>query len=102
MNKDISPLDWHNTKFLDYIPDHFVKVKFRHDESRETVLIWLQHNVTGRYAIAPISTMHEKTELGATPFPPASPGVARSFWHESLYIGFEEPAEATMYAMFYK
>jgi len=80
-------MDWHNTKFLSYIPNHFVRVKFEHSEDRLKVLQWLQNNTSGRFAIEPVVTTHRRQQ-----------------WlvNEQYQIGFEVPADATMYTMFYK
>lgn len=87
MIDNINPLDWHNTKFLTVIPEHFVRVKFRHNEERLAVLEWLQNNTRGRFAIGPVTDSGEQ-----------------QLWlvSENLQIGFENPAEATMYSMFFQ
>ena len=84
----VNPMDWHNTKALDFIPDHFVRVKFRHNNSRAEVLTWLEQNTVGRYAIEVVAD-HE---------PKGGFGILR----EDYQIGFENPAEATMYTMFFR
>lgn len=86
---DINPLDWHNTKFLDFIPDHFVRVKFRHNQSRSEVLAWIEQNTVGRYAIAEVIDNEDNATRGF-------------LINEKYQIGFEEPAEATMYTMFFR
>ncbi len=81
----INPIDWHNTRLLDFIPEHFVKVKFRHDETRGKVLEWLEQNATGRCAIEVIPEQSGERWLVV----------------EEYQIGFENPADATMYTMFF-
>jgi hypothetical protein len=85
---EFNPMDWHNTKVLDFIPDHFVRVKFRHNHSRAEVLSWLEKNTTGRYAIEAVTDHSERTGFGVL--------------REDFQIGFENPAEATMYTMFFR
>ena len=88
MNTDtINPMDWHNTKLLNYIPEHFVRVKFRHNDKRGEVLDWIEANTTGRFAIEEIVDIEAK----------------HSFLVNIEYqVGFENPADATMYTMFYR
>ena len=83
----INPMDWHNTKLLEYIPEHFVRVKFRHNESRNEVLAWAEQNTTGRFAIETVVDSE-----------------AQHSWlaNEDYQIGFENPADATMYTMFFR
>ena len=70
------------------------------------MLHWLQHNIEGRYAIALVSSKrsgHEHTEEQSLVTTVNFGGnFGGNLWQEDQYIGFEEPAEATMYAMFYK
>jgi len=84
---DVNPMDWHNTKFLSYIPEHFVRVKFRHNEDRAKVLDWVERNTVGRFAIE-LKVDHEATSLWTI--------------KEEYHIGFEDPSEATMYTMFFR
>jgi hypothetical protein len=87
--EDFNPMDWHNTKMLDYIPSHFVKVKFRHTD-RLRVLEWLQQNTTGRCAIEEVV---DNDDDNGSHF--------HRIMNEEYRIGFEEPADATMYTMFF-
>lgn len=84
---NINPMDWHDTKLIDFIPKHFVKVKFRHNDKRGEVLAWIEQNTTGRFAIEVIIDKDE-TRGWLT--------------NEKYQIGFENPADATMYTMFYR
>ena len=84
----VNPMDWHNTKLLDFIPEHFVRVKFRHDDKRGEVLAWMEQNTTGRCAIEAVIDSEERSSF--------------SFSHEEYQIGFENPADATMYTMFFR
>jgi len=85
--KDINPMDWHNTKQLNFIPAHFTQFTFNHNEERLRVLAWAEQNIAGRFAIEAIvdsnKTMHWLVDF-------------------KYRIGFENPADATMYAMFFK
>jgi hypothetical protein len=87
--ENINPMDWHNTKMLDFIPEHLVRVKFRHHRDRAKVLAWLEENTTGRCAIEEV----------------IEPDIDNNRWairmREEYQIGFEEPADATMYTMFF-
>lgn len=83
----INPMDWHNTKILSFIPEHFVRVKFRHDDKRGEVLKWIEQNTTGRFAIE-VVVDSETTD--------------RWLVNEEYQIGFENPADATMYTMFFR
>ncbi len=96
MLEDIHPTDWYNTRFLNYIPQHFTRVKFKHNDDRTAVLRWLQINTVGRFGIESISTRVEAITNPAG-FSPKHP-----IWSEETYIGFEKSSEATMYSMFYK
>jgi len=82
----INPMDWFNTKFIVYIPEHFVRVRFRHQSDRAEVLDWLEKNTSGRYAI-------EET---------VSEGFPIFTQDKDIQIGFENPADATMYTMFFR
>ena len=84
----INPMDWHNTRMLDFIPPHFVRVKFRHNNDRAKVLAWLQQNTTGRCAIELVVEQEETFMHSILP-------------KDNYQIGFEEPADATMYTMFF-
>ena len=87
---NINPMDWHNTKMLDFIPEHFVRVKFRHNDKRMEVLNWLDLNTAGRCAIEVVID-RDNTRMGYL-----------TFSAEEYQIGFENPADATMYTMFYR
>ena len=84
----INPMDWHNTKLLGFIPEHFVRVKFRHNDKRGEVLTWVKQNTTGRFAIEAVVNTDS--------------GVHSWLTNEEFQIGFENPADATMYTMFYR
>jgi len=85
--ESINPMDWHNTKMLSFIPEHFVRVKFRHHHDRAQVLSWIEQNTTGRFAIEAIIDTEK---------------VNTWIVNEEYQIGFESPAEATMYTMFFR
>ena len=87
---EISLLDWHGTRILDYIPEHFVRVKFRHDNERLQVIEWLEKNTTGRFGIEVIVENDKENSFGML------------LVKENYQIGFENPADATMYTMFFK
>lgn len=86
---EINPMDWHNTRMLDYIPKHFARVRFNHNDRRLEVLEWLQEHTKGRFAI----------EVENDPDDIFGGGFAIK---EIVRIGFEDPAEATMYTMFFR
>jgi len=83
--KDINPLDWFNLRYLDYIPEHFVTMPLKGDVG--DTLKWSERTTVSRFAI------EEKQDVEG--------GGAMSFMRNDMLIGFEDPAEATMYAMFY-
>ena len=83
---NINPMDWHDTKLLDFIPAHFVKVKFRHNGERGKVLSWIEANTTGRFAIEAVIEQENRSWIA----------------NEDFQIGFENPADATMYTMFFR
>jgi hypothetical protein len=85
---DINPMDWHNTRVLNYIPKHFVTVKFTHNDKKLEVLSWLQEHTVGRFGIELSEDKDEKNSVFS--------------FQEKILIGFEDPAEATMYSMFYR
>jgi len=86
---DISLLDWHKTRILDFIPEHFVRVKFRHDNERLQVIEWLEKNTTGRFGIEIVFEKDKEQSFGMV-------------INENYRIGFENPADATMYTMFFQ
>lgn len=86
--KEINPMDWYNTKFLSYIPEHFVRVKFRHNAERAEVLTWIEKNTVGRFGIEAVIDAEK-------------PQHSWAMINEEFQIGFENPAEATMYTMFF-
>ena len=85
----VNPMDWYNTKFLTYIPEHFVRVKFHHPDSRPQVLDWLRQNTVGRFAIEVVTD-------------PDSENKRSWMVNEEYQIGFENSSEATMYTMFFR
>ena len=87
--QNINPMDWHGTRFLASIPKHFIRIKFHHNQvqNRLEVLSWLEEHTAGRIGIEKV----------------CNPDAAHSWLvHEDYQIGFENPAEATMYTMFFK
>ena len=86
---NIKPQDWHNTRYVDYIPEHFTTFKLSSTIQRINLLKWIEQNTTGRYAIG---SKIEKIK-GA---------VGSSLIREEQNIGFEEPSDATMFTLFYK
>ena len=45
----IQAMDWHNTRYLNFIPEHFIKISTElHNKLR--MLNWIEKNTTGRYA----------------------------------------------------
>jgi hypothetical protein len=78
-------MDWHNVRYLDTIPVHFTTVPLK-GEIQDT-LKWAEETTIGRFGIA------EK--------PDATASGGLSFMRQEMLIGFEDPAEATMYVMFF-
>ena len=87
--KDINLLDWHQVRFLKYIPKHFTVVTLEDNGDRIKLLKWLDENTFGRIGIEHEYDEHKK--------------VSNNFIvvDDDLKIGFENPEEATMYAMFF-
>jgi len=88
MNKHINPLDWHTIKYMDYIPPHFAKVKFKHNDRREEILQWIENNTSGRFAIASVAVKYDSEVV---------PYMLQ--FTENIYIAFEDHSEATMYSL---
>jgi hypothetical protein len=90
---DINPLDWHNTKYLSYIPPHFVKIVV--DSGKVEVpelLLWIEKNVGGRFGIESELTTNDSQQTSY------SFVYARN---KNIKIGFEDPAEATMFSLIF-
>ena len=86
---DIKPQDWYNTRYIDYIPKHFTKFKLSSTVKRLNLLSWIEFNTTGRFSIG-----KKITKI---------PGEVSSLYlKEEEYIAFENPADATMFNLFYK
>lgn len=83
----INPMDWHGTKLVPFIPPHFVKVKFEFSHDRKRVLDWVQENVSGRFGFEEIIDPDERHTF---------------IVNEKYHIGFENPADATMFTMFFR
>lgn len=84
---EIAPEDWHNIRYLPYIPDHFIQCKMPADEDVGSILPWLLDNTSGRYAIAA---------------PTEQLDGHRNFWvQRELLVGFEDPKEATLFTLVY-
>jgi hypothetical protein len=77
---NIKPEDWYNTRELDFIPKHFTLLPYPIRRSTE-VLNWIIHNTTGRYAFG-TKLVTENNKL-----------VSKDV------LGFEDPAEATYFAL---
>jgi hypothetical protein len=86
---DINMLDWYGERWLNYIPVHFTIVKFRHNDERLRAMNWLTENTSGRFGIA------------RNQDPVAIANGNRYVFTTAAEIGFEDPAEATMYSMFF-
>jgi len=87
---NINPLDWHNLRYVDYIPDHFTKLKLSTNYDRLQLLSWLAQNTTGRFAInSDISDRGDRPTFG---------GLSTI----ELSIAFEKTSDATVYGLFYK
>lgn len=84
----INMLDWHHSRMLSYIPPHFTKLKLSDHGDRVKLMYWLQENTQGRFGIEKIINLDE----GNNKF---------RLIDENLRIGFEDPAEATAYAVFF-
>jgi len=89
----INPLDWYDEKFLTYIPVHFTKLKYPPSGIQLEVLEWIYNNVDGRFAIAIMVNASEYDNKTDTPTWFTSPHI------ENKYIAFENPSDATMFAM---
>ena len=84
---DIAPTDWHRTRYIRYIPQHFKTLKTEHDIGK--VLVWLANNTTGRFGVEDTETLSE--------------GLVNLMDRDEEYlVGFENPADATMFALFFK
>lgn len=84
--KDINPMDWHNTRYVNSMPAHFVQVKIK-DNNKVALLNWITKNTSGRYSM--VANTQESKD-------------SNYFVQEEKFIGFEDPADATMYSLFYK
>ena len=80
-----NPLDWHQDRFLTTMPDHFIRVPLKETTDQIELFEWIIHNIAGRVAIT------HKTE---------SEKVANVF-QKQMMIGFENPADATLFTLFY-
>ncbi len=86
MNTEINPTDWHNTRYTDYIPDHFVKLPLPGDTSTADLLEWLSINTSGRFSIIK-KVLSQKRDLFTL--------------SNDKVIGFELAEDATIFTMFY-
>jgi hypothetical protein len=82
----IEAMDWHDQRYLDFMPRHFVRCKLPTDQL-QTVLKWAAENTHGRFAIA--QSVEEPTD-------------SNHFWvQKQQEIGFESPAEATLFTLYF-
>jgi len=44
--------DWYNLRYMDYIPEHFIKFKLNNTIKRFELITWIEKNTTGRFAIS--------------------------------------------------
>jgi len=86
---NIKPQDWHNIRRLECIPKHFTKFKLSTTVNRLKLLKWIEFNTAGRYAV----TGEVTRKNGA---------VGSAMVLKEEFIAFEEPADATMFSLFYK
>ena len=86
---EVKPADWFNTRYVDFIPEHFTKFKLSRTIDMTTLLKWITENTNGRYSIG-TQTKRHKQSFGS------------AFVAEEKSIGFEDPADATMFSLFYK
>jgi len=86
---EIKPHDWYNTRQLNFIPKHFTRFKLDAKINRLKLFNWIEQNCAGRFAIG-----KETTRI---------PGEVGSMYiKEDWKIGFEIPADATMFSLFFK
>jgi len=84
MNIDeIDLKDWHDTKYLNHKPEHFISLNSP-VRNMARLLAWITTNVSGRYSI----TSKYKED--------------RYRRDMEYIIGFENPADATSFSLFYK
>ena len=84
--ESVNMLDWHNARLLSYIPPHFTSLKMVDDDDRLAQFKWLEENTRGRFGIEHVVDIEPKN---------------RFVTETKLRIGFEDPSEATMYALFF-
>jgi len=84
---EVNPKDWHNTRYINCIPKHFVRVSINSIESIPDILKWITANGSGRYGI--LTTNIDQNDNGL-------------FHDKGAIIGFEDPGDATMFTLFYK
>jgi len=86
---NINPLDWHNTRYINHIPTHFVTVSVTSNKNNiVSILDWIEVNTVGRYAITNTIDRRDKDRLFVV--------------NADLVIGFEVQSDATMFSLFYK
>lgn len=75
-------MDWHNTRLVPFIPEHFSRIKLQEGKTVDEILPWITEHCSGRY------------------------GFANDFIYDSFmtteifYVGFEKPEDATMFSLF--
>lgn len=79
-------MDWHQVRLLKYMPDHFIKMDLKQEIEIVTLLNWLVANTNGRVAIVTNSEVHERHAFVI---------------EKRRSIGFENPAEATLFSLFF-
>jgi len=83
----INPMDWHKTRYLNYIPKHFTRVKLIDHGDRKKLFDWLDANTVGRVGIEKAKDIN-----------------VDDLWilEEKFDIGFEDPTEATLYTIIFR
>jgi hypothetical protein len=85
---NINICEWHQVRFLSYIPEHFTVVNLEGADDRNALMEWISENTTGRVGIEKDKSLKNRSTLVIV--------------NDNLKIGFEDPEEATMYAMFFR
>jgi hypothetical protein len=83
MLEETKPIDWHRLRFLKVMPDHFIKMELKSEIDFPDLLQWLIKNTDGRIALV------DQQDNGTR------------FIIQNRFIGFENPAEATLFSLFF-
>lgn len=112
-----NPADWHNTRELDWIPDHFTVVPIDMSAimlwtqdaiTNNHVRAWILENTSGRYAFGNKYRSDEDV-LDFTDedgddirFDNGVFSVFSDSYSSSRIVGFENPSDATLFVLKYK